>query len=765
MARPFLISSWLLAGILISGAHPVFAAQPSPAPSTQTVSTTYPAHIQRIAEAAKLWGRLRWVHPSLADGSIDWDQALVDALPALSEAKTPEAQKVALERWLACLQDPALRVGPHQEPTFVKPTPGSSKVTPLPGGGQLVSLHDPLFAFSNSFDEDVQAIRGALHDAQFVVFDLRPSKDSATLDASDYLKVLVPELINTPLELPARRFLYDQGWPSQTFTSDDYFRGWLTQNAGAVLAGTQSHNTPMAFVVDASTTMLPQVLALQKAGLAYIVAVGDAPSIWMPVETRPFGDVGEVTFRVGEWLFPDGTTGFGADRAIKAYPEVGPTSPGVRAALDLLRSGTRPGSPIAWKRASQLPNRIQDKPYKSMVFPTLPWRQLAVIKFWSVIEAFYPYKDLMDRPWSEALPEFLAAMERVKDGNGYAETLARMASRLGDNHVVLTGHPFLEAVRGEAGPPISFRMVEHSVLVDQILDPNMVEGLHRWDEVVEVDGEPVKAWMTRMAPMVPAANPWTQDRNLLVALGRGQDGSQVRFKIKSEDGSIREFHWSRSKPFPRVFQKNVHRGETVEILPGNIGYVDLGRLMPTQVDAMFDQVKNTRALIFDMRGYPNGTAWEIAPRLNVKGASSMSSCYWKTICGTDAGLSDVNTATFSQKMPPTGSKPLYRGKVVMLINEVTQSQAEHTGLAFEAACGMTFIGSPTAGSNGDITDLRLPGGVEISFTGLGIKHADGRQLQRVGLQPDIPVAPTVEGLRAGMDEVLDRALAFLGEGK
>jgi hypothetical protein len=121
---------------------------------------------------------------------------------------------------------------------------------------------------------------------------------------------------------------------------------------------------------------------------------------------------------VGEWLFPDGTTGFGAERASENAPEVGPTSAGVRAALDLLHSGIRPGSHTAWKRASNLPSRIQDKPYKSMVFPTLPWRQLAVIKFWSVIDAFYPYKDLMDRPWSEALPEFLAAMEQVADGNG-----------------------------------------------------------------------------------------------------------------------------------------------------------------------------------------------------------------------------------------------------------------------------------------------------------------------------------------------------------
>ena len=46
----------------------------------------------------------------------------------------------------------------------------------------------------------------------------------------------------------------------------------------------------------------------------------------------------------------------------------------------------------------------------------------------------------------------------------------------------------------------------------------------------------------------------------------------------------------------------------------------------------------------------------------------------------------------------------------MLIDERAVSQSEHTGLFFEAANGMTFIGTPTMGANGDITSLTLPGG-------------------------------------------------------
>jgi C-terminal processing protease CtpA/Prc len=97
----------------------------------------------------------------------------------------------------------------------------------------------------------------------------------------------------------------------------------------------------------------------------------------------------------------------------------------------------------------------------------------------------------------------------------------------------------------------------------------------------------------------------------------------------------------------------------------------------------------------------------------------------------------------------------------MLIDERAVSQSEHSGLFFEAANGTTFIGSPSAGANGDITDLVLPGDITLVFTGHDVRYPDGRQLQRVGLRPQVYVRPTLPGIQSGKDEVLDRALEFL----
>jgi C-terminal processing protease CtpA/Prc len=194
------------------------------------------------------------------------------------------------------------------------------------------------------------------------------------------------------------------------------------------------------------------------------------------------------------------------------------------------------------------------------------------------------------------------------------------------------------------------------------------------------------------------------------------------------------------------------------LLPVNIGYADLDRLTLSTVDEMFERFKDTKAIVFDMRGYPSGTAWAIAPRLSEKSSVGAASFQRPTLMALDGRPS--TSYSFVQHLSAT-DKWRYRGKTVMLIDERTQSQAEHTGLFLEAANGTKFIGSHTAGANGDVTNFRVPGGILIYFSGQAVRHADGRQLQRIGLVPHIEVRPTIKGIQAGRDEVLEKAKEYL----
>ena len=197
-------------------------------------------------------------------------------------------------------------------------------------------------------------------------------------------------------------------------------------------------------------------------------------------------------------------------------------------------------------------------------------------------------------------------------------------------------------------------------------------------------------------------------------------------------------------------------------IDSKIGYVDLDRLVPAEVNAMFDALSGLDAIIFDMRGYPHGTMWSIAPCINRKGAHVAAQMLEPVVEPIPPWAAPSIKSTPLTIAPC--ERQIYAGKTVMLVDERTQSQSEGTALAFEAASGTTFIGSQTAGTNGDLTGIRLPAKLGITFTGHDIRHADGRQLQRIGIIPDVLVRPTLKGIQAGGDEVLERAVAWLREG-
>ena len=110
-----------------------------------------------------------------------------------------------------------------------------------------------------------------------------------------------------------------------------------------------------------------------------------------------------------------------------------------------------------------------------------------------------------------------------------------------------------------------------------------------------------------------------------------------------------------------------------------------------------------------------------------------------------------------------GTPDPYLGKIVILVNETTVSRAEFVAMALQTAPHATVIGSQTAGADGNVSQLVLPGGIRTSFSGLGVFYPDGRETQHVGIVPDIKARPTVMGLQREEDEVLARAIRFLTE--
>jgi len=72
-----------------------------------------------------------------------------------------------------------------------------------------------------------------------------------------------------------------------------------------------------------------------------------------------------------------------------------------------------------------------------------------------------------------------------------------------------------------------------------------------------------------------------------------------------------------------------------------------------------------------------------------------------------------------------------------------------------------IVGGPTAGTNGNINLTDLPLGYGIWWTGMKVLKHDGSQHHGVGILPTVPVTRTIQGIREGRDEQLERALSTL----
>jgi C-terminal processing protease CtpA/Prc len=742
-------------GLLVALA---FAAAPSAAHGAQTTASDS-ARIERLAALGRLWVSIKYFHPWLAYRTIDWDAALAAAVPRVSAAKDAAGYGLAVQQMLDVLGDPVTSVD-RRRPS----RPPASRGEPDPRSWWtrdsvlVVSLRNPadLDDFSRA-TERLAAITDTVRAARRVVFDLRAPSGAATdlewvLAGSGILSLFTP----SPARGPDQRGRLHSGFvPEDGTTSGGYYSGFYTVDGASLPPGDSLAAARQAVILVNEHSYIPlPMLALREAGRARIVAHGGTSEAGV-VRTYPWRlpDSLEVSIRLTELLTTGGQATALADTVVRGIE--GGADAGLTAAIEVFARTAPPArtGPRAWPPARAL-GGLRDSLTDS-AYPDLPRRFMAAFKIWAVGRYFFPYRDLMNERWDQVLTRSLRELEAARDSLQYGLALTAMATHLHDTHVWVTS-PALRAHFGNALPPVYIRMIEGQPVITHFMDDSAARsgGVRVGDVVLAVDGEDARARMRRLERYISASTPQALQRDAALALTAGPRGSTVRLRVRSAGKVERTVALTRRESFEMTGRS----GPVFEVLRGNIGYSDLGRLPVSQVDSMFERLKDTRAIIFDMRGYPLGTAWSIAPRLTR--AESPAAARFSRPNATTPDTTERTEFSFTQTLPRT-DQWRYLRPTVMLIDERTLSQAEHTGLFLEAANGTRFIGSPTAGANGDVTRVLLPGGVQMSFSGHSVRHADGRQLQRVGLQPHLPARPTIAGLRAGRDEVLERALGYL----
>lgn len=398
---------------------------------------------------------------------------------------------------------------------------------------------------------------------------------------------------------------------------------------------------------------------------------------------------------------------------------------------------------------------VQNEPkYEDFEWEDRNLRLLSLFRYWNQVEYFFPYKYQMDRGWDKTLALLLPKFMNAKNEQEYHLAMLELTATLDDSHAYFITRQ-TNSFFGYFWPPVQLKMIDGKAVVTGMHDTQKAEK-DDWkvgDILTAVDGVPVSTIIEERRKYLTGSNDPARYRNLEVSLLNGSFTS-VEIQIL-RDNKIQ------TKLINRYLKTEFNQEKPEEpkwkILEGNIGYVNMGILENKDVEQMMKELKKSKAIIFDIRNYPNGTLGSIAQELNPEGEPFVKF--------TLPNINYPGKFTWTEPLSIGNNNPkAYQGKVILLVNEQTQSHAEFTAMALQTAPDVTIIGNQTAGADGNVSDISLLGKFRTYMSGIGVFYPDGRETQRLGIVPDIEVKKTLEGVLHRKDEVLEKAVGvILGE--
>ena len=290
--------------------------------------------------------------------------------------------------------------------------------------------------------------------------------------------------------------------------------------------------------------------------------------------------------------------------------------------------------------------------------------------------------------------------------------------------------------------------------------------LRKGDEILSIDGRGWKSTHNGLARFAAASN--AENRNYMTAMCMVcshrdtaavelvRDGRRLTERIATR--SVMD--WS-----PYITERMLDTAN-IRMVADGIGYMTGVNYTKADGARIIEKFRDTKALIVDLRCYPREFMnFDFIGRYFMPRTSQH--VIWLAPTGALPGVfHELQDSLFvNPDNPAVAENPdYYKGRVIVLVDSSTQSQAEYTAMAFQATPRCTVVGTQTAGADGNISALVMPGGDFGYFSGLGVLYPDGTNTQRAGVRIDVPVYATVPGLQAGRDEILEKALEIIATG-
>lgn len=367
-----------------------------------------------------------------------------------------------------------------------------------------------------------------------------------------------------------------------------------------------------------------------------------------------------------------------------------------------------------------------------------------VVIAWNIFQHFYPYFDVVDVDWKAELPGFLSEARAATDDRAYLNTLRRLVAKLGDGH----GNVSSRLMMNESPFEFLVEQIENQVAV--VWAPDHCEA-QVGDVVVSVDGKNSAEMLAQDMELASGSQQWRSHKAAL-RFGYGPAGSKAEMVLRRGDQELQ----ITATRYREVWKRPDNQWDLIQEIEPEIWYVNLDRAGMDTISTVMDKLAVARGVIFDLRGYPNSNH-RVIQHLMTMPDTSASWMQIPRIIYPDR--KDVQWSPLGWGLVP--QEPYIAGTVVFLTDGRAISYAESfLGFVENYHLG-EIVGGPTAGANGNVNPFTLPGDFSFSWTGMRVVKHDGRQQHLVGVTPTVPLEPTLDALREGRDEYVEKALEII----
>jgi hypothetical protein len=387
--------------------------------------------------------------------------------------------------------------------------------------------------------------------------------------------------------------------------------------------------------------------------------------------------------------------------------------------------------------------------HEAPAYPDRSMRLLALFRYWNTIRYFYPHAVRIPA-WDNVLNNYISRFLQAKDVVQYRYAIRELIHELPDSHSF-----FQEPGNINYFYPFRIDYIKGKYLIGACDDSMTKKYDYRLgDEIIAINGKSCREREKELLKTTTGTNALSLHRNIAQELLKvGDSMVQVSFRRKGKtiDRSVALHSWEVYRQIPKSPAKPLWQE-----LDKGIWYVRFCLISHSDtLRQLFRDIQQAKVVIWDMRDYPN---FQVTTELYKFFFPA------KTLFAEIRNAWDFYPGMFIKSQyyytPADSADLIYNGPLIVLIDEHTQSLSESVAAALKLRPNTITMGRQTAGTTGNITWITLPGGVEVSYTGVGVMGAQESFRQVVGVKLDIPVTLTRAKIVQSKDYILEQAKLY-----